>query len=250
MKKILVIGSRPRLDEFQQLDLQSAEIDFLDQFYLDLDQIEVPFQELETPEDDYFIENIQVPAYDVVFDLNLDENAENLERYADNPNQVVIGCAVKQSLGQMVYDSDLALECKLFGMNSLPSFIQRDRLECSLYHENDLPLLDGLLTELGLQYEVVDDRIGMVTPRIVCMIINEACFVLKEGTAGVEAVDQAMRLGTNYPNGPFQWAEKIGISNVYEVLEALKEDTGEEKYKMAPLLKQYYFRGKGFYEKG
>jgi 3-hydroxybutyryl-CoA dehydrogenase len=87
----------------------------------------------------------------------------------------------------------------------------------------------------------------MVTPRIVCMIINEACFVLKEGTAGISEVDQAMKLGTNYPHGPFEWADKIGIHNVFDVLEALHADMNEEKYKMAPLLRQYYLRDQSFY---
>lgn len=247
MKKVLVIGPRNRLDEFSKLTLENAEVDFLDQFYADLEQEEIPFEELEPPMDEYFISDLNIRSYDVVFDLSLDENPENLDLYHDHDGQVVIGCAVKQSLGQIVYESAYDLSCHLYGMNALPSFILRDRLEVSLLEEEDQPMMEKTLRELGLAFELVQDRVGMVTPRIVCMIINEACFVLGEGTAGIQAVDQAMRLGTNYPNGPFEWAQKIGLHNVYDVLSALREDTGEEKYKMAPTLKHYHFRGKDFY---
>ncbi|MEM7039357.1 MAG: 3-hydroxyacyl-CoA dehydrogenase family protein [Bacteroidota bacterium] len=245
MKKVLVIGTRDRLDEFRQLELKNANLAFLDQFYVDLEQVDIPFDEIEKPEDEYYIEGLEVGNYDVVFDLNLDDNPGNLDLYVDNEGQIVIGCAVKQTLAEMIFESAYDLNCEIFGMNALPTFIARPRLELSLYGEEDS--LKALMGELGMEYEVVEDRVGMVSPRVVCMIINEACFVLQEGTAGVKAVDQAMKLGTNYPNGPFEWAEKIGLQNVYEVVAALKADTGEEKYKMAPLLKQYHFKNKSFY---
>lgn len=247
MKKVLVIGSRRRLDEFRKVELQNAEISYLDQFYLDMEHMEFPMEEMEKPSDEYYIEEVQIGSYDIVFDLGLDEHPDNLDHYVDNEGQLVVGGAVKITLAQLVAESGYELECTLVGMNTLPSFLDRPRFEMSLLEEEDSDLLEETMQALGRDYEVVDDRIGMVTPRIVCMIINEACFVLKEGTAGVEAVDRAMRLGTNYPHGPFEWAELIGIHNVYDVVKALKEDTGEEKYKMAPLLKQYYHRGQSFY---
>ena len=80
----------------------------------------------------------------------------------------------------------------------------------------------------------------MVTPRIIFMIINEAYYTVQEGTATREDIDQGMKLGTNYPFGPFEWAEKIGLDNVYETLEAIYEDTKEERYKICPLLKREY----------
>ena len=72
------------------------------------------------------------------------------------------------------------------------------------------------------------------------MIINEAFYTVQEGTASKEDIDQGMRLGTNYPFGPFEWAQKIGIADVYETLEAIYEDTKEERYKICPLLKKAY----------
>lgn len=86
----------------------------------------------------------------------------------------------------------------------------------------------------------------MVSARVVCMIINEAAFVLGEGTAEAAAVDNAMRLGTNYPEGPFAWADKIGLDNVFELLEALLTQTGDSRYKIAPALRQHLLRDTAF----
>jgi 3-hydroxybutyryl-CoA dehydrogenase len=247
MKNVIVIGTRARLDEFQSLELKNAQISYMDQFYLDLEDMDVPIDMMEKPEDEYYIDNFDMSSYDVVFDLSLDDHPTNLDYYADNEDQIVIGCAVKKSLAQIAYEMAMEPECKLIGINSLPTFINRPRFELSLMEESDADLAKSLMAEFGREYEIVDDRVGMVTPRIICMIINEACFVLKEGTAGIPDVDRAMKLGTNYPHGPFEWADKMGIHNVFDVVAALREDTGEEKYKMAPLLKQYYLRDKSFY---
>ncbi|MEM0998192.1 MAG: 3-hydroxyacyl-CoA dehydrogenase family protein [Bacteroidota bacterium] len=247
MKNVLIVGTRIRLDEFRKVELKNANLSLLDQFYLDLEEMDVPIDMMEKPDDEYFIDNLDVAAYDVVFDLSLDDHPTNLDFYADNEGQVVFACAVKMSLAQLVHDMAMEIDCTLVGLNSLPTFINRPRFELSLLREADRAGIEDLLQQFGREFEFVDDRVGMVTPRIVCMIINEACFVLKEGTAGIPEVDRAMKLGTNYPHGPFEWADKMGIHNVYDVVAALKEDTGEEKYKMAPLLKQYYLREESFY---
>ena len=243
MKKVLILGSEDRRLEFSKLNLQNADIkvEETEEFDSPLDGFLSGIPEAENSV-------IDLNEYEVVFDLNLDDNPQNLMEYQAYPQLTVIGCAVKESLAEMVYTLlDEAPEFTLVGFNALPTFIDRSRLEVSLYDEADRESLAILMQEFGMEYEVVADRVGMVTPRVVCMIINEACFLLGEGTADVEGVDRAMKLGTNYPRGPFEWADAMGIENVYDVISALKADTGEEKYKMAPLLKQYYLKSKQFY---
>jgi 3-hydroxybutyryl-CoA dehydrogenase len=186
-------------------------------------------------------EKLQV--YDVIIDLNLDEAQENLESYAGLKDKAVLGCAVKKSLAQMQAEAPVELLCRLGGINSLEGFIDRPLIETSTQKEEDKEHLQQALNHLGLKPEWVGDRVGMVTPRIVFMIINEACYTLQEGTATKEDIDQSMRLGTNYPYGPFEWSRKIGISNIYETLEALYQDTHEERYKICPLLKRKYLTG-------
>jgi 3-hydroxybutyryl-CoA dehydrogenase len=75
------------------------------------------------------------------------------------------------------------------------------------------------------------------------MIINEAYYTVQEGTATRADIDLAMKLGTNYPYGPFEWCERIGLEHVYHLLEAVYDDTKDERYKIAPLLKKEYLSG-------
>ena len=134
----------------------------------------------------------------------------------------------------------------LFGFCGLPTLINRPLLEVSLYNEADREKLAETCAALGTDYRIVADRVGLVTPRVICQIINEACFTVQEGTATMADVDLGMKLGTNYPHGPFAWANAIGIERVYAVLEALWQDTHDERYKVCPLLKRQALRGEPF----
>ena len=186
-----------------------------------------------------FVSESHLEKADVVFDFSTEENPEALEQYINYPEMAVFLNAVTFSLAeQAVYQSKV--ECKLFGFNGHPTFIERDLLEVSMYNGEDRNYLESLMNELDLAVEVVDDRVGMVTPRIIAMIINEAYYTVMEGTATKEDIDLGMQLGTNYPMGPFEWAAKWGVHNVYEVLDALFEDTKDERYKICPLLKKEY----------
>lgn len=181
---------------------------------------------------------------DLIFDLNWDDFPPNYNYTAFKKGLPVIACAVKRRLSEQVQALAEDFQCNLIGMNCLPGFINRDVAEISLYKD---AVVEPLMQQLGWKYKVVEDRAGMVTPRIVCMIINEACYTLQEGTASMQDIDVSMKLGTNYPFGPFEWADKIGIKDVYETLDAIWQDTRDERYKICPLLKTKYLKGERFY---
>ncbi|MEX0602820.1 MAG: 3-hydroxyacyl-CoA dehydrogenase family protein, partial [Bacteroidota bacterium] len=86
--------------------------------------------------------------------------------------------------------------------------------------------------------ELVQDRVGLVFPRILCQIINEATFALQDDVATPKDIDTAMKLGANYPFGPIEWADRIGFRQVHAVLAALREDLQEDRYRISPLLNQ------------
>jgi 3-hydroxybutyryl-CoA dehydrogenase len=91
---------------------------------------------------------------------------------------------------------------------------------------------------LGKHVEWVGDAPGLVLGRIVCQLVNEAHFALDAGVATAADIDTAMRLGFNYPRGPFEWAEAIGPARVLAVLDGLREELGEERYRAAPSLRR------------
>ncbi|WP_276498330.1 3-hydroxyacyl-CoA dehydrogenase family protein [Pontibacter litorisediminis] len=186
----------------------------------------------------------QLKPTDVVFDFLLHEQPERLAMYA--PGQVVFCNAATVQLAALASQAELEQPCTLIGFNGLPTLFNRPVLEVSVLHEGCQAQLDEVCQALGTEYLLVDDRVGMVTPRLLCMIINEACYTLQEKTAGIHDIDLGMKLGTNYPKGPFEWANQIGVKNVYEVLQAVYEDTKEERYKICPLLKTKYLKGGSF----
>ncbi|MCW3041650.1 MAG: 3-hydroxybutyryl-CoA dehydrogenase, partial [Solirubrobacterales bacterium] len=99
--------------------------------------------------------------------------------------------------------------------------------------------LTTLLASLGLQVAWVQDAPGLVLGRIVGQLVNEAAFALQEGvTDDPQAVDDGMVLGLNHPRGPLAWGDEIGLDHVLTVLDALHAETGEERYRAAPLLRR------------
>jgi 3-hydroxybutyryl-CoA dehydrogenase len=72
---------------------------------------------------------------------------------------------------------------------------------------------------------------------VISCIVNEAFLTLQEDVATAEDIDRAMKLGANYPKGPFEWAEEIGADRILETLEALRTIQGDA-YLAAPLLRK------------
>ena len=80
----------------------------------------------------------------------------------------------------------------------------------------------------------VADEPGLVAAAIVATIINEAYFALEDEVSTKAAIDTAMKLGTNYPYGPFEWAEKTGLENIAALLKKLS--VTDSRYQPAGLL--------------
>ncbi len=186
-----------------------------------------------------------VDENDIIIDFSIEVTPENINMYIDKPEKLVFVNSVKTSLAELQYHFG-AIQCKIFGFNGLPTFLGRDIFEVTLLNEDDKSALDYSCKELDTEYLLVADRAGMVTPRIICMIINEACYTLQEGTASIADIDLGMKLGTNYPLGPFEWANKMGVDHAYEILEAMYLDTSDERYKICPLLKTKYLKVEEF----
>ncbi len=95
-----------------------------------------------------------------------------------------------------------------------------------------------LLKSLNKEPVVLADRVGLYTPRLLAMIINEAWFMVAEGSGTESDIDTAMQLGVNYPKGPFQWGREIGIRAIVSLLKQVQEATGDPRYKVCPLLQE------------
>lgn len=111
-----------------------------------------------------------------------------------------------------------------------------------------------LAVKMGKTAVEVKDFPGFVSNRILLPMINEAIWVVYEGIAEPEAVDQVMRLGMNHPMGPLTLADFIGLDTCLSIMEILYEGFGDPKYRPCPLLRKYVRAGwlgrktgRGFY---
>jgi 3-hydroxybutyryl-CoA dehydrogenase len=119
-------------------------------------------------------------------------------------------------------------------INGWDSFLNAPVIEGSCLDPVQKQGAEGVFDSFGKKVEWVPDVTGFITPRVVSMIINEAFFALEEAVSTKEEINIAMKLGTNYPFGPFEWAEKIGIKNVDHLLQTLAAENS--RYSPAPAL--------------
>jgi 3-hydroxybutyryl-CoA dehydrogenase len=89
---------------------------------------------------------------------------------------------------------------------------------------------------VGRRVEWIGDAPGLVSRRLVCALVNEACFALGEGVGSADDIDLGMELGLNHPRGPLAWGDTVGADVVLDTLMALWEEYREERYRPAPAL--------------
>jgi 3-hydroxybutyryl-CoA dehydrogenase len=123
-----------------------------------------------------------------------------------------------------------------------------------LTSEETLKVSFEFAKSIGKEPVVVKDSPGFVTNRIIPLVMNEGAKLLEEGLATMEDIDKIVRLSFNWPMGPFELCDLVGIDVGVDLLEGIYQQTGWERYKPAPLLKRmveigYLGRkvGKGFY---
>jgi 3-hydroxybutyryl-CoA dehydrogenase len=149
---------------------------------------------------------------DVYIDLNFEPDPEKI-RFCSKllPKPVMVN-AVTDTLSQMNPD--------FIRINGWPGFLKGKYLEAAASAE----MQEKIKQIFGDQVIFVPDQPGLVSARIVAMIINEAFFTWEEGTASKEDINIAMKLGTGYPFGPFEWAELIGVKKVSELLKRMSDE--------------------------
>ncbi len=132
---------------------------------------------------------------------------------------------------------------RVAGYVTLPPLGDRKLLEWTRHERTTVDPLP-YLAALGLPLLQVGDAPGGIFPRLLAALVNEAAFAVGEGVAAPQDVDLGMRLGLNHPHGPFSWAERVGVRAVAGVLDGLRDYYGEERYRLAPLLRRARWLGR------
>ncbi|BCB02311.1 3-hydroxyacyl-CoA dehydrogenase [Bacillus sp. KH172YL63] len=104
-------------------------------------------------------------------------------------------------------------------------------------------VIQQVAERMGKETVVINEFPGFVTSRISALVGNEAFYMLQEGLGSPEEIDKAIKLGLNYPMGPFELGDLVGLDTRLNNLKYLHEKLGE-KYRPAPLLEQYVKAGR------
>ncbi|MGN6604380.1 MAG: 3-hydroxyacyl-CoA dehydrogenase family protein [Ginsengibacter sp.] len=131
--------------------------------------------------------------------------------------------------------SEINLPSNVARINGWFGFLERSFWEVVSNHPDNK---EAIFAALNRKAITLKDEPGFVAARVMSMIVNEAFYALGENISSIEDIDSAMVLGTNYPGGPFEWVEKIGVENFYRLLKKLAEK--EERYLPAPALEKLY----------
>jgi len=167
-----------------------------------------------------------IPPADAYFDLCFEDRGE--AAFKDIAGSPVFVDAVNSVASQLPANS--------IRINAGPGFLGNEKIEISAATDEVLQAGIAILDALQWKYVQVPDTIGMVAPRVIAMIINEAYFALGEAISTKAEIDTAMKLGTNYPYGPFEWSEKIGLKKIHTLLQQLAAQS--PRYTIAPLLEK------------
>jgi 3-hydroxybutyryl-CoA dehydrogenase len=124
-------------------------------------------------------------------------------------------------------------------INGWNTFLKRPIIEAACDNDQLKERAEKIFSFLGKKTEWIPDAPGFITARVVACIINEAYFALQENVSSREEIDTAMKLGTNYPYGPFEWSEKIGLKKIHSLLDKLAKE--QKRYEPAALLTKEAF---------
>jgi 3-hydroxybutyryl-CoA dehydrogenase len=168
-----------------------------------------------------------VEAADCYIDLLFQTDGERINKLQKLQPAIIIVNSVITTLDNLPEN--------FIRINGWPTFLKRTVVESSCNSDDVKSNGEKIFLAFNKTVEWVPDVPGFITARVISMIINEAYFTLDEKVSSKKEIDLAMKLGTNYPYGPFAWSEKIGLKKVYELLTMLS--ISNSRYKPSALLK-------------
>jgi 3-hydroxybutyryl-CoA dehydrogenase len=174
------------------------------------------------------IRSLTIADADVYMDLLFEPDAErtqHLKRLLPKPVMVNAVSRTTKKIG-----------ASFIRINAWPGMLQRPVIEVALPATMNEATIKDIFEQWEWKYVLAPDIPGMITARVLATIINEAYYTLGAQVSTRNEIDIAMKLGTSYPYGPFEWSDKIGLKNVYELLVELS--SVDERYTPATLLEE------------
>ncbi len=184
---------------------------------------------------------------DFIFELtNFNREIKfNILDFIESKNSKGIIVSSSVCISTLEQSLHLSMKERLIGAGLFPTFSASKGIEIvkpDFADRRNYEKVISLFVKTGKETYEVADRPGLISMRVISMIINEAYLVMQEGTSDRNSIDTAMKLGTNYPFGPIEWSERIGIDLIYETLSGMLQEFGDDRYRITPLLKETYLK--------
>lgn len=178
------------------------------------------------------------------------------------PEQPALKEKLFRDLSRLAPEAILASNTSSLSLTRLAAVCERPERVIGMHFFNPVPVLklveviraeqtsdttvariEALVESLGKTSVAIADAPGFAVNRLLVPMINEAVFLLQEGVASAEDIDQAMQLGAAHPMGPLALADLIGLDVCLAIMEVLQEGFGDPKYRPCPLLKRMVAAG-------
>jgi 3-hydroxybutyryl-CoA dehydrogenase len=111
----------------------------------------------------------------------------------------------------------------------------------------NLDAVAGLICNNNRKVTAIKDSPGFISQRIRAMIGNLGCEMANIQLASPEDIDLAMRLGLNYPMGPLEIIDDLGVKNAFDIMQTMQEITGDDRYRPSPWLRRRALLGLSAY---
>ena len=158
--------------------------------------------------------------YEAIIDLEFVNAPERIKALKNLGAALVIINCVEHSLTET--------DASFIRINGWKTFLKAPVIEAAFINQQAKEKAEEFFLFINKKITWLPDEPGLVSARVISMIINEAFLALSENLSTKQEIDTAMKLGTGYPKGPFEWAESIGVEKVESLLKKLAEK--EPKY--------------------
>ncbi|MBW6392486.1 3-hydroxybutyryl-CoA dehydrogenase [Billgrantia antri] len=178
------------------------------------------------------------------------------------PEQPALKEKLFRDLSRLTHEAILASNTSSLSLTRLAAVCERPERVVGMHFFNPVPVLklveviraeqtsdatvvriEELARALGKTPVAIADSPGFAVNRLLVPMINEAAFLLQEGAASAEDIDQSMQLGAAHPMGPLALADLIGLDVCLAIMEVLQEGFGDPKYRPCPLLRRMVAAG-------